>query len=350
MKPRNYLPPYRGARWGRTIRFLLHASVFLAAGGAPALAVAEQLRPEVESFIGEMVVRHGFEQASLAHIFSTVQFQPSIITVMSRPATSRPWYEYRPAFINSKRISGGIEFWNRYGGILEQARKEFGVPEEIIVAIIGVETMYGVQTGSHRVLDALATLAFDYPRRASFFRDELEHYLLLGRERSADLADLLNIKGSYAGAIGVPQFMPSSYRRYAVDFDHDGKIDLTGSMADAIGSVANYLKSYGWEAEQAIVLPALVNGEKYRAALFAGQKPGYSAEEMRKLGIITRTGFPLGRHATLIKLENADGNEYWLGFNNFYVITRYNRSVHYAMSVLQLAEHIRTARIFSVQQ
>ena len=176
-------------------------------------------------------------------------------------------------------------------------------PEEIIVAVIGVETMYGAQTGKHRVLDALTTLAFDYPKRASFFRDELEHYLLLGRERSAELADLLSIKGSYAGAIGIPQFMPSSYRHYAVDFDNDGKINLSGSMADAIGSVANYLKSYGWEARQVIALPALVNGENYRVALFAGQKPGYSADEMRKLGIVTRANFPAGGYATLLSLK-----------------------------------------------
>jgi membrane-bound lytic murein transglycosylase B len=348
MKLGDYLP-CRCAGWeGAVTRFLLHASVFLiAAGGAPVPAAAERLRPEVESFIGEMVARHGFEQAELAHIFRAAQFQPSIITTISKPATSRPWHEYRPLFINSKRISGGIEFWNSHGGVLERARKEFGVPEEIIVAIIGVETMYGAQTGKHRVLDALTTLAFDYPKRAGFFRDELEHYLLLGRERSADL---LGIRGSYAGAIGIPQFMPSSYRRYAVDFDNDGKIDLSASAADAIGSVANYLKSYGWEAEQAIALPALVNGENYRAALFAGQKPGYSAEEMRKLGIATRTSFPPGSYATLIELENADGNEYWLGFNNFYVITRYNRSVHYAMSVLELAEQIRSARISDAQR
>jgi membrane-bound lytic murein transglycosylase B len=354
MKSGNYLPLYRGAGLRRTvIGFLLYASGFLAAAGcalATGPAAAEQLRPEVESFIGEMAERHGFEQAELINIFGAAQFQPSIITTISQPATSRPWYEYRPLFINSKRISGGIEFWNRHGGTLERARKEFGIPEEIIVAVIGVETMYGVQTGKHRVLDALTTLAFDYPKRAVFFRDELENYLLLGRERSADLTDLLNIRGSYAGAIGIPQFMPSSYRRYALDFDNDGKIDLSGSMADAIGSVANYLKSYGWETEQAIALPALVNGEDYRAALFAGQKPAYSAEEMRKLGIVTRASFPPGGYATLIELENADGNEHWVGFNNFYVITRHNRSVHYAMSVLQLAKKIRTARSSGLQR
>ena len=346
MKLRNRLSLCCSGPKRSVMHLLLTAWGFLAAAGytlAMAPATAEQLRPEVESFIGEMVERHGFEQAELNNIFGTVQFQASIITTISQPATSRPWYEYRPLFINPKRISGGVHFWNSHGAALERARKEFGIPEEIIVAVIGVETMYGTQTGKHRVLDALTTLAFDYPKRASFFRDELEHYLLLGRERSADL---LSIKGSYAGAIGIPQFMPSSYRRHAVDFDNDGRVDLSGSAADAIGSVANYLKNYGWETGQTIALPVLVNGDNYRTALFAGQKPSYTAEEMRKLGIIARPDFPAGHHATLIELENAGSNEYWIGFNNFYVITRYNRSVHYAMSVLQLAEQIRSARIF----
>ena len=218
---------------------------------------------------------------------------------------------------------------------------EFGVPEEIITAVIGVETFYGAQSGKYRVLDALTTLAFGYPKRAEFFRDELEQYLLLTREQNSDV---LNVNGSYAGAIGIPQFMPSSYRRYAVDYDRDGKIDLSGSTADAIGSVANYLKNYGWETEQAVAVPALVNSEKYRKALFTGNWPAYTVADLRTLGIVPQTSVPIYRPATLIELENKDGNEYWLGFNNFYVITRYNRSVNYAMSVLQLADEIRAER------
>lgn len=311
------------------------------AGIAGVTAVVVQPRPEIEAFIGEMVERHGFEQAELESIFGAAQFQPAIIKAISQPATSRPWYEYRPVFINPRRIAGGVAFWNSYATTLERARKEFGIPEEIIAAVIGVETNYGTQTGKHRVLDALTTLAFDYPKRAGFFRGELEHYLLLGRERGADM---LNIRGSYAGASGIPQFMPSSYRRYAVDFDGDGKVDLSGSTADAIGSVANYLKSFGWETGKTVAVPALVSGENYREVLFAGSKPLQTVEEMRKLGITSRADVPSDRPATLVELANTAGNEYWLGFNNFFVITRYNRSVHYAMSVLQLAEEIRAAR------
>lgn len=316
------------------------------AGASDATAIAVQPRPEIEAFIGEMVERHGFKQAELESIFGVAQFQPAIIKAISQPATSRPWYEYRPVFINPRRIAGGVIFWNSHATILERARKEFGIPEEIIAAVIGVETNYGTQTGKHLVLDALTTLAFDYPKRAGFFRDELEQYLLLGRERGADI---LNIRGSYAGASGIPQFMPSSYRRYAVDFDGDGKVDLSGSTADAIGSVANYLKSFGWETGQTIAIPALVNGENYHEALFVGSKPLYTVKEMRKLGITSREDIPRDRPATLVELANTGGNEYWLGFNNFFVITRYNRSVHYAMSVLQLAEEIRAARDSGLQ-
>lgn len=331
------------------MRLLTYAFGFIALAGCATAAVpptAAQLRPEVEAFIGEMMDRHGFARAELESIFSMAEFQPAIINTISQPATSRPWYEFRPIFVNTKRIAGGVAFWNSHAETLERARREFGIPEEIIVAVIGVETLYGVQTGKHRVLDALTTLAFDYPRRAGFFRDELEQYLLLVREQNADV---LAIRGSYAGAIGIPQFMPSSYRRHALDYDHDGKVDLSGSTADAIGSVANYLKNYGWEAEQPVVVPALVNNEKYREALFSGNWPSYTVADLRTLGIVTQAGTPGDRPATLIELENKDGSEYWLGFNNFFVITRYNRSVNYAMSVLELAEGIRAARNSSLR-
>jgi membrane-bound lytic murein transglycosylase B len=326
------------------MRLLTHAFGFFLLVGCSATAVAPaaaQLRPEVETFIGEMVNRHGFSQAELESILGMAQFQPTIIDAISRPATSRPWYEFRTLFVNPKRIAGGVAFWNSHAEILERARREFGIPEEIIVAVVGVETFYGAQAGRHRVLDALTTLAFGYPKRAGFFRDELEQYLLLGRDQKADV---LSIKGSYAGAIGIPQFMPSSYRRYAVDYDNDGKIDLSGSTADAIGSVANYLKSYGWEAEQAVAVPALVNSEIYQEARFSGNWPSYTVVDMKTLGIAPRASVPGNSYASLIELENNGGNEYWLGFNNFYVITRYNRSVNYAMSVLELAQAIRAAR------
>ncbi len=322
---------------------LLTACGLLALGNSAPL-MAEPLRPEVNVFIAAMVERHGFEQAGLARIFKTAQFQPAIIRAISQPTTSRPWHEYRPLFVNARRTAGGVAFWNTHAATLQQARKEYGVPEEIVAAVIGVETVYGAQTGKHRVLDALITLAFDYPRRAEFFRDELEQYLLLTREQGTDA---LQLKGSYAGAIGIPQFMPSSYRRYAIDFDGDGKKELLQSPADAIGSVANYLQVFGWEAGQAVVARAQISGEGYQEALAAGIKPGLTLAQMRQLGVtplLQTTDIPDDRLAALFVLEGKDGPEYWLGFNNFYVITRYNRSTYYAMSVLQLAEEIRAAR------
>ncbi len=329
---------------GWNCRPVLLATFSLFVLGCSAPPMAAPLRPEVNVFIGEMVERHGFEQAGLARIFRQAQFQPAIIRAISQPATARPWHEYRPLFVNARRTGGGVAFWNSHAATLQQARKEYGVPEEIVAAVIGVETIYGAQTGKHRVLDALVTLAFDYPRRAEFFRDELEQYLLLTREQGTDA---LQLRGSYAGAIGIPQFMPSSYRRYAIDFDGDGKKELLHSPADAIGSVANYLKVFGWEAGQAVVARAQISGEGYQEALAAGIKPSLTLAQMRQLGVTPQaqaSGLADDRLAALFVLEGKDGPEYWLGFNNFYVITRYNRSTYYAMSVLQLAEEIRAAR------
>ncbi len=329
---------------GTNFRSALLTACGLLALGNSAPLIAEPLRPEVNVFIAEMVERHGFEQAGLARIFKTAQFQPAIIRAISQPSTTRPWHEYRPMFVNARRTTGGVAFWNSHAATLQRARKEYGLPEEIVAAVIGVETIYGAQTGKHRVLDALVTLAFDYPRRAEFFRGELEQYLLLTREQGVDA---LHLKGSYAGAIGIPQFMPSSYRRYAIDFDDDGKKELLQSPADAIGSVANYLKVFGWEAGQAAVVRAQVSGEGYQEALAAGIKPLFTLAELKRLGVtplVETTDIPGDRQAALFVLENKDGPEYWLGFNNFYVITRYNRSTYYAMSVLQLAEEIRAAR------
>jgi len=323
-----------------------YLSTLLLASGFFALCwslsvMATQLRPEIENFIVEMVERHGFEESELKSIFSKTQFKQAIISAISRPSTSRPWHEYRPIFVNPRRVADGVTFWNNNTGTLERASKKFGVPEAVIVAIIGVETLYGARTGRHRVLDALTTLAFNYPRRAEFFRDELEQYLLLTREQDTNM---FSIKGSYAGAIGIPQFMPSSYRNYAVDFDSDGKIDLSSNVADSIGSVANYLIAHGWEVGGPIATRARIGDNNHHKTLVAGYKPLHTIEKMKKLGITPLIDFPNERQATLIELKNDSEMEYWLGFNNFYVITRYNHSIRYAMSVLQLSEEIRTAR------
>lgn len=303
--------------------------------------MAEQLRPEIEVFIIKMVKDHGFEEHKLKEIFNKTKFKSGIIKTMSRPSTSKPWYEYHPVFINQKRISKGVVFWKKNAKTLKRASKKFGVPEEIITALIGVETYYGKQTGRHRVLDTLTTLAFNYPKRADFFREELEQYLLLTREQDADV---FSIKGSYAGAIGIPQFMPSSYRNYAIDFDNDGKIDLSRNTADSIGSVANYLIAFGWEIDSPAATRAQVSDNSRYKTLKMGHMPLYTIKEMKEFGITPSIDILDERKATLIKLNSKTNIEYWLGFNNFYVITRYNRSTHYAMSVILLSEEIRALR------
>ncbi|MGB7931856.1 MAG: lytic murein transglycosylase B [Gammaproteobacteria bacterium] len=298
--------------------------------------------PQVQAFINEMVARHGFSKQELEKVFSQAQRRDDILALMSKPAEKRlQWYDYRKIFLTRSRIEGGVVFWNKNAEILTQAEKAYGVDAQVIVAIIGVETRYGGNTGSHRVLDALSTLAFDYPPRSKFFRNELEQYLLLAR---ADHIDLLSTKGSYAGAMGYGQFMPSSYQRYAVDFDQDGKRDLWNSPMDIVGSVANYLHEHGWDPGATVTIRASVTGNRYESVINKGLKPETPVEKLRAEGITPSKPLPNDTLVALISLDQENGPEYWLGLNNFYVITRYNHSPLYAMAVYQLSEEIRQAR------
>ncbi|MCZ7564884.1 MAG: lytic murein transglycosylase B [Burkholderiales bacterium] len=239
-------------------------------------------------------------------------------------------------------MTGGVEFWAQNAASLARAETRFGVPAELIVGIIGVETAFGRNTGTFRVIDALATLAFDYPRRADFFRSELEEFLLFARE--GDL-DVLGIKGSYAGAIGIPQFMPGSYRRFAVDFDRDGRRDLLGSAADAIGSVANFLREHGWVPDAPVAFPARVRGEAFLAYLDGGVTPRHAAAALRAAGVAFDAAVPDDARCVLVELATPDAApEYRVGLHNFYVLTRYNRSSFYASTVLDLAAAIRGSR------
>ena len=298
--------------------------------------------PQVQAFINEMVARHGFSKQELEKVFSQAQRSDSILEAMSRPAEKKlAWYEYRKIFLTQSRIEGGVAFWNQHAQVLAQAEKAYGVDAQVIVAIIGVETRYGGNTGKYRVLDALTTLAFDYPPRSKFFRGELEQYLLLAR---ADHIDLLNTKGSYAGAMGYGQFIPSSYQHYAVDFDQDGKRDLWNSPMDIVGSVANYLHEHGWDPGATVTIRASVTGNRYESVIEKGLKPETPVKKLRSDGITPSKPLPDDTLAALISLEQPNGPEYWLGLNNFYVITRYNHSPLYAMAVYQLSEEIRQAR------
>ena len=297
---------------------------------------------DVQTFIDEMVDEHAFDRDQLNSIFSQAQRRDDIIELMSRPAEKRlEWGEYRKIFLTKSRIEGGVAFWEANEETLARAEEKFGVDAQVIVAIIGVETRYGGNTGSHRVIDALSTLAFDYPPRSKFFRGELEQYLILAREENIDL---LSTNGSYAGAMGYGQFIPSSYRNYAVDFDGDGVRDLWGSPMDIIGSVANYLHVHGWDLGATVTTPATVSGDGYAGLLEKGYKPNTAVGKMQASGITPASPVPADAQAALLELVNTQGPEYWLALNNFYVITRYNHSPLYAMAVYQLSEEIRTAR------
>ena len=323
-------------------KFLIIALV--ATGISTSYAQPLANRPDVREFINTVSAEHRFDAGQLSAWFNAIQSRDDIIAKITRPAEkTKAWYEYRAIFLDQARIDNGVKFWRQHQAILDQAQLSYGVPAEIIVAILCVETRYGKITGRDGVLEALATLAFDYPRRADFFRSELEHYLLLTRE---ERIDPLTLRGSYAGAMGLAQFMPSSYRAYAVDFDGDGRRDLWQNPADAIGSIGNYLHRHRWQPGEPIVLPAKVdqpNQPGIKALLDQGLKPQLSVAELRAKGVtlLNKGSVNDQQLAILLALQGQNGMNYWLGFNNFYVITRYNRSPLYAMAVYELGQEVR---------
>ncbi|NOQ81262.1 MAG: lytic murein transglycosylase B [Methylophaga sp.] len=302
-------------------------------------AFASSDLPGLDSFITEMQEKHHFDSSNLTILFSEVEVQKSILKAIARPAEkSKPWYDYRKIFITNKRIKGGVKFWQQHTEALKVAEQTYGVPAEIIVAILGVETRYGGNVGGYRVIDALSTLAFRYPPRSKFFRSELEHFLLLTREEQMSQLDPV---GSYAGAMGLGQFMPSSYREYAVDFDGDNKRDIWTNPVDAIGSIANYLKRHGWVAGESIAHRAELTGEEPVSLIEKGYKPTLTREELMNAGVLS-SALPSGQdNIALISLTQKKAEEYWLIRKNFYAITRYNHSRMYAMAVTQLAQEIR---------
>ena len=294
-------------------------------------------RPVVKNFADEMVAKYQFDKDQLENWFTGSKKRQSIIDAMMRPAEAKPWKEYRPIFLTDKRITKGVMFWQKHQKLLEKAESQFGVPAEIIVAIIGVETYYGRQSGRYPVIDALATLGFDYPPRSKFFKKELEQFLLLARDEKLNLTQTL---GSYAGAMGMGQFIPSSYRRYAIDFDGDGHRDLWHTT-DAIGSVANYFKRHGWRKGEQVILKAQSNGKDHQKE-GRMMKPHRSIKSFRQQGLSFENGVKTkDDQAVLVKLNGKKGTEYWLGLHNFYVISRYNHSPLYSMAVYQLSEEIK---------
>ena len=295
---------------------------------------------EVRSFIDEFSEQYQYPKSFLTALIGSVKKQVQVLDAIQRPAEKKKnWREYREIFITTKRINEGLQFWAQNAVALEAAEKRFGIPPEIVVAIIGVESFYGRYKGRYPVLDSLVTLGFEYKPRKKFFRSELEHFLLLTKEEALDP---FTIKGSYAGAMGKSQFISSSYRKYAVDFDENGKRDLWESNADVIGSVANYLKEHGWRMGQPVTFPVTVKGERYKALLEKGLKPAASIFELPQYGIKPHGDLPAEEgEVALLEFKKDNSNEYWVGLNNFYVITRYNHSSMYAMAVYQLSQQVK---------
>jgi membrane-bound lytic murein transglycosylase B len=291
----------------------------------------------VNAFIKMMVTTHQFDESELNELFQAVEIKEDILKRISSPAEGLPWYKYRKIFMTDARINGGVKFWQENESALTAVEKQTGVPAEIIIAILGVETFYGQKTGNHRVIDALSTLAFAYPPRSKFFLNELKNYLLQCREEHINP---LEPTGSYAGAMGMPQFMPSSFRVYAADFDNDGRRDIWHNKGDVIASVANYFVKHQWQTGQAIAITVNATGENYKTAMTSDLKPDLRVAELESLNLKISRPLPLNTKVKLLAFEHEQGEELWAGLDNFYVITRYNHSPLYAMAVYQLSQSI----------
>ncbi|HEY9036443.1 MAG TPA: lytic murein transglycosylase B [Pseudomonadales bacterium] len=320
------------------MKHLFRTGFLLAAGlsmAIPAIAGDYLERPEVQAFVNEVAERNKLDKAWVQRVLAEAQAKESIVAAMTRPAEKTlTWNEYRALFVTQQRITWGKEFMTEHEATLVRAEETYGVPAETIAAIIGVETYYGRNVGSYRVLDALATLGFDYAPRAPFFRGELEQFLLMTHEQHLPPTAL---KGSYAGAMGLGQFIPSSYRNYAVDFNGDGVVDLW-NVEDAIGSVARYFAMHGWQTGQAVTWPIKPPKVIEEGMLAPAPKPTFSVAEIRAAGYGVPDSVGDEELAAVIRLKNADSSDYWLGLKNFYVITRYNHSPMYAMAVYQLSQ------------
>jgi membrane-bound lytic murein transglycosylase B len=332
-----------GSSWGALPR---HAATHARRGYAN--------RAEVRRFIDELARNDGFRKATLAHWLRETRYQQAIVDAMERPLVEPPkWYEYAPRFLTPGRVDAGVAFWRAHEPALSRAEAQFGVPSEIVVAIIGIESNYGRNTGRYRVIDALATLAFDYPRRGSYFRAELREYFLFTRD---ERISPLTPRGSFAGAIGIPQFMPGNVRRYAIDFDGDGRIDLWNSGDDVIGSIANYLARHDWlrgqpvwsraivaESARDAALARLDGGISERRPLAAWNADGIGAQTMPEPMAAEPVGLLLLEERPDPQFDGEPGVSLWIVFPNFYVITRYNKSRLYAAAVASLAEALRVA-------
>lgn len=294
-------------------------------------------RADVTAFIDRVAKQDDLDSTWLAQTLAQARHSDSILAAITRPYESKPWYEYRPIFLTDARIAGGVQFWDAHAATLTRAEQTYQVPASLIVAIIGIESYYGRRHGGYRVLDALATLGFDYPPRARFFQDELAQFLLMCHEHDLQPTAVM---GSYAGAMGAPQFMPDSYRQYAVDFDNDGQRDIWHDWNDIIGSVANFFHAHGWQANGLIAIPAAWPDTVPPGNLLAPTTVG----ALRQQGVILSKGVSDDQDAILVALQERNATDYWVGLHNFRVITQYNKSALYAMAAAELADRIAQAR------
>ncbi|MDL0430667.1 lytic murein transglycosylase B [Marinobacter sp. TBZ242] len=321
----------------KAVRYWIGIGLTMGCLWFPTLALAGQYEktPEGREFVREMAERYGFETERVSELLASAQRRDSILDAISRPAEKTlEWYEYRRIFMREERIGQGVEFLQQHQEAFERAENEYGVPAPVIAAIIGVETWYGTYKGKYRVLDALATLAFDYPPRSRFFRSELAQYLLMTREQGFDP---LELTGSYAGAMGYGQFISSSYRHYAIDFDGDGVADILTNPVDAIGSVANYFRAHHWQPGGPVAEQVGNTLPESSRLLSRELKPEFTVNDYRQAGIVPEADVPDDADARAIRLVGEDEQQLWLTYHNFYVITRYNHSHLYAMAVHQLA-------------
>lgn len=317
-------------------RRLLGVTILLFASNASAIDPAQY--PKLTNFVDELVNKHAFDKKELNQLFANVEIKHEVVKAMKRPAEKLPWYRYKKLFVFEEQATKGAKFWKQYERALARSSAKYGVPSEVIVAIIGVESRYGESLGKHRIIDSLTTLMLFYPRRSDFFRQEIEEFLLLAREEGLDP---LVVKGSYAGAMGVPQFIASSYRHYAVDFNGDNKRDLISQPVDAIGSVAHYLKKHKWKRDEPIASDVKFSSDASpEKVVTKGLKTGTSVAQLRKHGVELASSVSNDTAVGLVALDQEQGKLYRVGFNNFYVITRYNRSALYAMAVYELSQKI----------
>lgn len=323
------------------MRFSIQAffAALLLSCTTPVLAGDYDSRAEVVAFVDEMVQKHGLDRKQVQTVLAAAQKKQAILDAISRPAEKvKPWHEYRAIFITESRIAHGVLFWRQHEKLLQRIAAQYGVPPEIIIGILGVETRFGTQAGSYRVIDALCTLAFDYPPRAPFFRGQLEQFLLMTNEGKLDATALV---GSYAGAMGWGQFIPSSYRNFAVDDDNNGVADIWKDPADAMASIANYFIKHGWRSGELVTVVARPMEKRDESLVNGALKPSLTVADLRARGFEPAAPVAPAMPANLWRFEGADGIEYWMGLHNFFVITQYNHSPMYAMAVHQLGQEIK---------